>query len=81
MQFSSAEDYPYNTIFIDETYKIKKDTFMYVIVSSDGIHAALIDRSTRAHWVKEEIFDKKQDRKCVNAACPKELARFVKLRG
>lgn len=81
IQFSCAADYPYPTIFIDETYKIKKDTFMYVIVSSDHRYAALIDRSTRSHWVKETIFDKKQDRECVNAACPKELASFVSLNG
>ncbi len=79
IQFSSAEDYPFQTIFIDETYKIKKDTFMYVIVSSDHLYAALIDRSTRKHWVTESIFDSKQDRQCDNAACPTELASFVRL--
>lgn len=80
ISFTCQDDYPYDTIFIDEQYKVKKDTFMYVIVSSDNAHAAIIKRGTRAKWVTQTIYDQKQGRECTNRCCPKELAVFVKLR-
>ena len=78
LNFTCQEDYPYKTIFIDEAYKVKPDTFMYVVVSKDKKHAAIIGRETRRFWVTEKIYDKHQKRDCENLACPKEHSKFIK---
>ena len=79
IDFSCHDDYPYDTIFIDEKYKVKKDTFAYFIVSASGGCAAVIGRETRSHWTTETIYDKHQSRECTNLACPKHLAKFVRI--
>ena len=77
IDFTCCDDYPYETIFIDEAYKIKKDTFMYVVVAKSKKYAAIIRRETMPRWVDESVYDKYQKRTCNNKACPKSLAIFV----
>lgn len=80
--FTSADDYPYETIFISEVYRMKKllpQLEAVVILSNDGSHAACVSAATRGSWVIDKKWDVKQGRECDIVACPKQYARFVSL--
>ena len=80
LNFTSKEDYPYQTVFIDEAYKVdaKADTpvLAYVIENATRTVAAVVYGWTRDHWQIEEVFDSKQGRCCRNYTVPLKYVRF-----
>jgi hypothetical protein len=80
LHFTCKEDYPYQTVFIDEAYKVdaKAETpvLAYVIENATRTVAAVVYGWTREHWVIEEVFDRKQNRTCRNYAAPLRYVRF-----
>jgi len=81
LQFTCREDYPYDTIFIDEVYKIDNKfdlPLCYVIENTDGTCCAVIYGFTKPHWKKETKFDKIQNRVCDFYVVSKSQARFCK---
>ena len=83
LTFTCAQDYPYPTVFLDETYKIDRhppqSLFAYIILNAEGSACCVILSGTRSHWVKETIFDKVQNRECENYACPVDRCKFFPL--
>lgn len=60
LHFTGAHDYPYQTIFIDEQYKIdsKDDVAMaYIIENMAGTCAAVVHGFTRRLWRLEKKWD------------------------
>lgn len=83
VQFTCKEDYPYPTIFLDETYKVDGwgpgTLYAYIVLSKDAKHAALVPRNTRMQWVKRETWDTVSQRSQQVYEVPKDLAHFVEL--
>lgn len=81
LNFTSRDDYPFKTVFIDEKYKIdnqKKDDALlaYVIQNKSGTRIAVIYGWTKRYWQVERVFDPKQQRHCENYAVPLAHVRF-----
>jgi hypothetical protein len=79
IHFTCVNDYPYQSIFVDEKYKVDeriKQTKAYVVVNKLGTHAAIITTDTRPRWVEVTKPDKYQQRTCTWYACQKADARF-----
>lgn len=77
--FTTAEDYPYPSVFIDEVYKVDealRDVEYWVILNHDMSHMAMVRPSTRRHWLIEEHFDPIQKRVCRWYACPTDFVSF-----
>lgn len=82
LSFTCASDFPYDTVIVDEVYKIDRiphRPFWYVSESSDGSMAAVVSSRTMAHWEKMSLYDEAQERRCEFYACPKRLVRFCAL--
>jgi len=83
LNFTCCEDYPFETIFIDEQYTIQKPgkLWAYMILNKDMTYAAVVLSETSRHWVVEEKEDPRQDRPCKFCVCPKSKALFLKVLG
>ena len=83
LTWTCREDYPFNTVIIDEKYKEDKKAsdppLMYVIEDMTRKYAAVIYGWTRSEWIVETIFDKNQNRECHNYTVPKDRVRFCKV--
>lgn len=82
LNFTSRDDYPYQTVIIDEAYKVdaKSETpvLAYVIENATRTVAAVVYGWTREHWQIEEVYDAKQGRRCRNYTVPVRYVRFCK---
>jgi hypothetical protein len=80
LNFTCREDYPYQTVIIDEAYKVDaKDAspvLAYVIENASRTVAAVVYGWTRDHWQIEEVYDPKQGRRCRNYTVPLRYVRF-----
>ncbi|MFA5054071.1 MAG: hypothetical protein WC565_08425 [Parcubacteria group bacterium] len=83
LPFTSASDYPYPTVLVDEVYKVDRLGMTgldgYMIVNSDGTVACVVKKATRPHWSVESRWDSSQSRQCEFYACPVGLCEFVSL--
>lgn len=82
IDFTSAGDYPFPTIFVDEVYKVDarlKGLLGFVIVNAAGTHAACVTPATKPRWTRETKFDLRQQRDCTWYCCPPELAFFGRI--
>jgi hypothetical protein len=83
IDFTSAEDFPFETIVIEPEHSFKKkgsNVLGYVIVNRAGTHAAICDFRDRARWIWEEPTDRKHGQTRRSIACPVGLAKFAKVR-
>jgi hypothetical protein len=82
IDFTCREDYPYETVIVDEKYKVDLKAgiplAMYVIENRSRTHAAVVYGWTKNRWTTESIYDAKQRRGCVNYVVHKSLVRFCK---
>ena len=80
--FTSRDDYPYQSVFIDEVYKVnnKQDkVLMYILENKAGTHAAVVYGFTYPQWKIKDIYDHKRGRTCANFQVDKSLVRFCKI--
>lgn len=82
INFTCREDYPYETVIVDEKYKVESKNgiplAMYVIENRSRTHAAVVYGWTKNRWTTEKIYDVRQRRDCVNYVVHKSLVRFCK---
>ena len=79
ISFTCSDDYPFETVFIDEVYKVDKalsQIEFWVVLNDLMTHVAIIRPSTRRHWVVEEKRDPFRDRICQWYSCPVHLVSF-----
>lgn len=80
--FTCREDYPYDTVIVDEKYKEdakqNRRPFVYVIENRDGTCAAVVHWSTRPFWTVETRQDPNEDRPCEFYVVHKSRVRFCK---
>jgi hypothetical protein len=80
LRFSSAEDFPYPTLFVDRVAKADKSSvFYYISVNVDKTVIAVIRASTKDRWIKTEKYDHVKNHPLWVYECPKELVKFVKI--
>lgn len=80
LNFTSAEDFPYQTLFVDRVEKADKSSvFYYVSVNSAKTAMAVIRASTKDKWVQRDKFDNIKGYPLRVYECPKEFAKFVQL--
>lgn len=81
--FTSVEDYPYPTVFVDEVFKvdrIKKGALWgYIIINAAKTHACCVKSETRKHWKKIVRFDNKDGQERSFYVCEKRLCHFCRL--
>lgn len=82
--FTSKQDYPYDTVMIDETFKIDRinrgELWGYVIVNQSATHLCFVMAHTRKNWKIISKHDSKDaGRLCNSYVCPVELCKFLKL--
>lgn len=83
IHFTCADDYPYDTVIVDECFKVeridKNRLWGYVIINAAGTHACRIPAAAVFGGTVVKMFDKKdgQDREFV--VCPKAKCRFYKM--
>jgi hypothetical protein len=82
LAFTCREDYPYDTVIVDEKYKEdakqNRRPFVYVIENKDGTCAAVVHWSTRPFWKVETRQDPIQKRACQFYTVDKSRVRFCK---
>lgn len=82
LEFTSRDDYPYQTVIVDEKYKEDakrhRRPFVYVIENKHGTCAAVVHWSTRPHWTVEVRPDPKQNRQCEFYVVDKSRVRFCR---
>jgi len=80
LPFTSAEDYKYDMIMVDEAYKINKvpklQLWGYVILNKQQTHCVLVKAETRYLWESEEKKDRQKNRWGTFVMCPKEQGEF-----
>jgi len=82
LSFTCRDDYPYQTVFIDEVYNFDQKAVYgpplgYVIENAERTHAAFVYYAiTRPHWRIESHFDSKQRRQCDYYVVDKSRVRF-----
>ena len=78
-EFTCREDYPYQTVIVDEAYKIAAKPHpaaIYVIQNRSMTHAAIVYGWTKCNWKQEEFFDRTAMRGGKFYTVPKEMVRF-----
>jgi hypothetical protein len=81
LRFTGKDDYPFNTVIIDEKYKIdnKEDApLAYIIENTAGTCAAVVYGWTRPHWKIERLWDSKAGRYGDFYVIDKKYVRFCK---
>ncbi len=80
LRFTCRDDYPYQTVIVDEAYKedakSEDPVLMYVIENADRTHAAVVYGWTRSRWKIESRHDPIQGRVCDFYTLDKSLVRF-----
>jgi len=80
LHFTCRDDYPYDTVIVDEVYKedAKEDSHVlcYVIENAGRTHAAVVYGFTRKYWGVERRRDPIQGRDCDFYTVPKINVRF-----
>jgi len=57
-EFTSAKDYPYKTVIINEVVKAHRiPAFAYFVVNKDRTHAFVVKTDTMEHWTIRHIKD------------------------
>lgn len=83
INFTSADDYPYQTVIVDERFKFDRiapgKLWGYLIVNESGTHVCCIKPESRSEWTVESKYDKKDGQKRDFYVCPKRLCAFCKL--
>lgn len=80
LAFTSADDFPYPTLFVDRVSKVEKSTVQfYVSLNKSHTYMAVILASTKASWVKRDTFDHVKKHELTVYECPKELIRFYRV--
>lgn len=82
IDFTSAEDFPFPTIFVDRKDKADRNAGVvhaYVTLNKAQTHAAVIKASTRLMWRATEKFDATKGHNLTLYECPKEHASFITL--
>jgi len=85
LHFTSAEDFPYPTIFIDEDYKVDdpkkpiETLSAYIILNADLTYAAIIRAATRDRWTLEEHWDPTNQDYRTNYVIARRYAVYVKM--
>jgi hypothetical protein len=82
--FTSRENYPHPTVYIDEPYKVQKKhhipLLLYVLESSNRTHAAIVYGYTADKWtITEKKWDEKQNSYRTYYQIEKRFVRFCKL--
>lgn len=82
ISFTTANDYPYKTLFVDRSVKADKASpDVYFILNDAMTHAARIDASTKDRWLgPAKKFDRVKHYELTIYECPKVLARFFEIR-
>ena len=82
IDFTDASTFPYDTILVDEAYKIDRkaqERLGYVIFNSTGSHACIVLEKSKRYWKKTKKWDKKQRRVCEYYECPVNKCRFYRV--
>lgn len=83
IDFTSADDYPYPTVIVDEKYKVDRiargKLWGYLIVNKSGTHVCCIKPDSKSAWVVESKYDKKDGQQREFYVCPKRLCLFCEL--
>jgi len=82
LDFNGPDDYPYDTVLLDECYKVdgrEASLYGYVILNKDASVAAVASKSTMNHWVRERKYVRDDGEERDSWACPVELCTFHQL--
>jgi hypothetical protein len=82
LDFTCADDYPYDTIFVDRSAKVDLfEPYAYFILNSTLSCAALIKSSTKGKWIGPKTYpDRPKGYPVCVYECPKDVAEFVSLK-
>jgi len=77
--FTSAEDFPFDTIFLGEKYKVDRifdQVIAYVTVDATKRYVAWVWQNTRPAWKEEDVPIESENRIARSYGCPKDLAQY-----
>lgn len=77
VNFTSLDQYPYATVFLDRINKPPAD--LTVVVNRDLTHGIFIPLSTKPQWVEQQVMDKTKGYPWKGFACPKLVLSFREL--
>ncbi len=78
LDFTSPEDFPFPTVFVDRAHKIEtRGPTTTFIVNKSLTFCFIIRPDTQPNWVKVEKYDTHLKRKSSIYECPKHLCRFM----
>jgi hypothetical protein len=79
LKFTSPEDYPYDTVFVDDLRGLERETlknFAYVFLSKPTgkwVWVTALDRDVS--WTEETVFDRGRGHEVPTLLCPKKFLR------
>lgn len=80
LQFESAEDYPYRSVFLNEQYKHdQRPPLFYLVFSNDLRCCITVESHTSDQWTTESKWDQKKSREATFYAAPLEVCTFKKV--
>ena len=78
--FTSAEDYKYRSIIINEVGKAHRiNAFAYFVVNQDHTHACIVKGDTMDQWETHDVFDKDLKTFAKTYFAPISVGEFIKL--
>lgn len=83
LDFTSRKDYPFDTVLIDEAYKIERlklpQLYGYLILNKKKDHACFVCAKTNKQWRKVERYDSKYKDTRKFYTVNKNFCEFIKL--
>lgn len=83
LDFTCRDDYPFATVFLDASYKIDSMGWgqldSYVLMNRAKTHVAVVPSTSRGHWTKATVWDKKDRSHQSFYQCPVDLCTFYAL--
>jgi hypothetical protein len=78
--FTCKEDFPYETIMVSNVESADRHVVhMWIIVSGNKTHAAIISGKSKAYFIKKNVFCPNTEKMELKYMCPTEHVEFVKL--
>lgn len=84
IDFHSIEELPYRNVIVDEVYKVDKRHVLplaaYVIVNASMTGYLLVPNSSRPHWFKKRMHDRREGAEREFYLCPRGRVFYQRMR-
>lgn len=84
LKFTGLHDFPFPTVVVDAAHRIEKARplpMAWVILNATGSAAIIVHRTSRKHWQRVELYNRKDAERKPYYTCPLQHCQFVTFGG